>query len=330
MKKPVPVVISGAQRSSKMRRRIAGSILVLCSAVSVSVQAKQVQTPPPRVRFESGVLYWQSTEKFREIVHPSEPVSQLTFENMNSRSVELFTRLDINRLFAKASIGIGSISSGQQYDEDWFDRGKSYSSYSKTLSQISGITNSMVADIGLTVFQKEGERIALFLGFGYYNQKTDLLGCFQLVELFRTCLEASDSRLVRTTSVIWKSLRVGATAERRMSKRFQIGGEIVPMYSNLSGRDNHLLRDFTTWFNLRGNGYGLQVEATAKYLVNDNFSIGGGWRYWMSEMWGGGNCTSNGYNGCYDGSVRRAITPYSAQNFSAEHNGFIVQFTGRF
>jgi len=318
---------------------------VLCQGVSAQAQTTSPTTPSPsklakpapRVTFEAGVAYWQSSNRFQKDLGPSNAlVSRLTCDSIASRTIELYARLDRGRIFLKGNTGIGFISSGQMHDEDW-NLSDGVIPYSNTLSQIhSGEISSATIDLGLTVLNRKGKKAGVYVGYNYFRQKTDKYDCLQLVNPeggpCNQRVAGWESRLTGIQYTVWNSLRVGVAGESKLGKRWKLNGEFayLPLVG-MVGRDNHLLRPATTWFDEYGNyGRGLQIEATATYLINDRFSFSAGWRYWSMKADGGYNCTSNYYDGCYEGSTGEVPTGYSDGKFSARRSGFLLRVTGRF
>ncbi len=101
--------------------------------------------------------------------------------------------------------------------------------------------------------------------------------------------------------------------------RLKLSADVAYLpYTKFVGRDDHLLRAHSTWFDQQGTGRGVQLESILSYLVTDNFSIGVGARYWA--MWttsGTFTCT-----GC--GDVGVTIGP-DAGKFNTERYGMFVQ-----
>lgn len=101
--------------------------------------------------------------------------------------------------------------------------------------------------------------------------------------------------------------------------RLKLSADVAYLpYTKFVGRDDHLLRAHSTWFDQQGTGRGVQLELILSYLVTDNFSIGVGARYWA--MWttsGTFTCT-----GC--GDVGVTIGP-DAGKFNTERYGMFVQ-----
>jgi hypothetical protein len=70
-----------------------------------------------------------------------------------------------------------------------------------------------------------------------------------------------------------------------LGDRWRLSGEVAYLpWVKMKGRDNHLLRFETTYFEQWGDrGRGVQLEAAVSYFVTDHWTIGVGGRYWA--MW---------------------------------------------
>jgi hypothetical protein len=94
-------------------------------------------------------------------------------------------------------------------------------------------------------------------------------------------------------------------------------------YVSMTGRDNHLLRNTTTFFDQQGTGQGVQLEAIMSYFVTDNFTIGVGGRYWA--MW-----TTNGTFMCTGCGGVGVVSLPDAGKFNTERYGTFLQADYRF
>lgn len=331
-----------------MKKYLTITVVAILNVLGQGVAA-QAQTIEPastvikpaisRVTFEAGVLYWQGTSKLQEDRGgpPNKLVSRLTFSNMASRSIEMYGRLDVGRLFMKGNIGLGGVSSGQMKDEDW-DLYDGRVPYQKTQHQIhGGAISSATIDVGRTVLKRGNKKIGVFLGYNHYAQRMELYGCTQIApnvqEYSRGCGfdEIPKSMLTSIVDTVWKSVRVGTIVESKFN-RFKVNGEVVLIGTKLINRDNHLARFYTTWFDDHGYGYGFEAEAMATYLINDHFSINGGWRYWsVVTIYGRGTCTSSGYKGCSENSLGGVTTaPGGPIKYRSHRSGLLIGLTGKF
>jgi hypothetical protein len=117
---------------------------------------------------------------------------------------------------------------------------------------------------------------------------------------------------------------VGANSEVMLVPGLKLTTDLAYLpYVSMTGRDNHLLRSTTTFFDQQGTGQGVQLEAIMSYFVTDNFSIGVGGRYWA--MW-----TTNGTFMCTGCGLVGVTLPPDAGKFNTERYGTFLQADYRF
>jgi len=305
---------------------------------SPAAAALPVKALPPAVRFaggwegDGGARVWFSSGKFQwdNSAVPSIPAdprvleSRLTYDGLSGVSEELFGRLDSPwNVFVKGNVGIGGFDRGHVNDEDWGILG--LVSYSNTLSdERNGKFDYGTIDIGYDLWRTATAKIGPFVGYNRYTQRSDSFGCIQIANPLLPCLAPGDNRAVATQDTTWDSLRVGAAAETMFLDRWKLTADIAYIpYTSFSGRDNHLLRAVTTFFDQTGTGQGIQLEGILSYFVTPNFSIGAGARYWA--MWttsGSFTCTGCGGAGVVSG-------PEQAK-YNTERWGAFLQAAYRF
>jgi outer membrane protein OmpA-like peptidoglycan-associated protein len=199
-------------------------------------------------------------------------------------SAELFQRLDTPwNIFLKGNVGVGALPQGQMNDEDW----NIGVGYSNTIShEDSGRISYATADIGYDVLTGADYKLGLFAGYNFMSERIDSRGCIQIAGAVGFCDPAfPDFFIVGTENAYWHSWRVGFNGETRILDRFKLKADIayLPWSEMSGGRDNHLLRNSTTFINQKGVGEGVQLEGSLDYMVTDAFSLGVGGRYW--SMW---------------------------------------------
>ncbi|MFB9267558.1 omptin family outer membrane protease [Bradyrhizobium erythrophlei] len=241
--------------------------------------------------FEGGSRLWLSRGRFQwdnsaVPAIPGDPgilESRLTYHGLDGLSGELFGRLDSRwGIFLKGNIGVGRFNKGKMNDEDW---GIS-PSYSNTISgQTNGKFTYYTADAGYDFLRGSIYKVGGFIGWSYYGQKSDTPGCVQIASVTFPCLAPGNNSIVGNQDTDWNAPRVGLSAETTFAERWRAGAEVAYLpWTDFNGRDNHLLRPTTTFFDQRGNGGGgVQVEGILSYFVTSNFSVGVGGRYWA--MW---------------------------------------------
>lgn len=211
-------------------------------------------------------------------------ISRLTYHGLDRISGELFERLDSPwGIFLKGNIGVGRFNNGKMNDEDW---GVDPLPYRNTISgQGNGRFTYYTADAGYDFLHGSTSKVGGFMGWSYYGQKSDTIGCVQIASPYAPCLAPGDKRIVGSQDTDWNALRIGLSAETMLLDRWRMSADVAYLpWTDFQGRDNHLLRPFTTFYDQRGSGGGgVQVEAVLSYFITKNFSVGVGGRYWA--MW---------------------------------------------
>ncbi len=249
--------------------------------------------------YEVGARYWYSTGKFQwdNQIPGKINESRLTYGDLTGNSGEIFARINSPyNIFVKGVAGLGAIDSGTMHDEDWGMSGPI--SYTNTVSnEGNGQLGYAQADIGYDFLRGPGYKVGSFIGYSYYTQKTDTTGCVQIASAYFPCLAPGDNTLVGTQSGDWNALRIGASADYSLGYGFRLTTDAAWLpYASFSGRDNHLLRTTTTYFDQKAdNGQGVQLEAILSYDFSNWFSLGVGGRYWA--IWSDGNFTCTGCGG---------------------------------
>ncbi|WP_409334101.1 outer membrane beta-barrel protein [Bradyrhizobium sp. cir1] len=291
---------------------------------------------------ESGTRVWLSRGRF-QWDHPYEPyndpsslVSRLTYHKLDGISGELFERIDSPwGIFLKGNIGFGRFGDGSMNDEDWaIDPDGVPTAYYLTGSrQANGRFTYYTADAGYDFLRGSTYKAGAFVGWTYYGQKSDSIGCIQLALPYYPCSGGSENdnrtvhkRTVGSEDANWNALRIGLTAETMLLERWHLSAEVAYLpWTDFHGRDNHLYRETTTFIDQRGSGGGgVQLEGVLSYFVTDKFSVGVGARYWA--MW-----TSRGSEDF--GSGRNGLgTLHSANDakYSMERWGTFLQASYKF
>jgi len=278
------------------------------------------------LEFEGGARYWYSTGKFQwDNKAPDGFIeSRLTYDDLKAHSGELFARVDTPwNVFLKGNVGLGTINSGKMNDEDWGIFGAI--SYSNTLShEDSGKIGYATVDVGYDLLRGRDYKIGPFIGYTYYTQRSDSTGCVQIANPLFPCLAPGDNRLIGTQDTEWDALRIGGAAQFALGYGFRLVTDAAYLPSvGFTGRDNHLLRPTTTFFDQTGkNGQGVQIEAILNYDVTQRFSLGVGARYWA--MWADGDFTCTGCGG------PGVVFGPSPERVSAERYGLLLQGSYKF
>ncbi len=175
--------------------------------------------------------------------------------------------------------------------------------------------------MGLDLLRGTNFRVGPFIGYSYYTQRTDTTGCAQIANLNSDCVPTEPtSVLVGTQTGEWSALRLGAAADYTLGYGFRLTTDAAWLgAASFSGRDNHLLRPTTTYFDQKvDNGQGVQFDAILSYDFSNHFSLGLGGRYWA--MWGDGTFTCTGCDAAHVTS-----TPPNPERIATERYGLLVQ-----
>ncbi|WP_247475998.1 outer membrane beta-barrel protein [Bradyrhizobium sp. 169] len=273
--------------------------------------------------FEGGSRLWLSRGRFQwdasAVPHgiatgdPNILVSRLTYHGLDGLSGELFGRLDSPwGVFLKSNVGIGRFDKGKMNDEDWSL--PSGVSYSNTISgQANGRFTYYTVDAGYDFLRGANYKLGGFIGWAYYAQNSDTMGCMQIANPMTLC-PASADQIIGSQDTQWNAPRVGLSAETMLTERWRLSTDVAYLpWTDFAGRDHHLLRPGTTFVDQRGNGGGgVQVEGVLSYFITDNLSIGVGGRYWAmwSEKDSETTCT-----GCYRGTTATQFSRFSMERW---------------
>jgi opacity protein-like surface antigen/outer membrane protease len=303
------------------------------AAAVMPIKAPPVQAWLPGWDFEFGSRVWFSSGKFQWNIGAgpagtggNSDISRLTYDGLTGYTGEYFQRIDTPwGLFAKGNLGIGIVNGGQQNDEDWLIFAGTVP-YSNTLSSTNdGKLGYGTLDLGYDVLRGPGYKVGPFVGYNYFTERWDTFGCAQIANQFSDCVPTVPSTtLIGTQDSTWQSLRVGMNSEVMLVPDLKLTADLAYLpYVSMTGRDNHLLRTTTTYFDQQGTGQGVQLEIIASYFVTDNFSVGVGGRYWA--MW-----TTSGTDTCTGCGGAGVVSPSSPARFNTERYGTFLQADYRF
>ncbi|WP_245266771.1 hypothetical protein [Bradyrhizobium sp. WSM1743] len=203
-------------------------------------------------------------------------------------------------------------------DEDWGLRPPYASAPIAYVNTISGQANGRftyyTADAGYDFLRGSTYKVGGFMGWSYYGQKSDSIGCVQIAAPDHPCLAPGDRRVIGSQDTDWNALRIGLSAETMLLDRWRVSADVAYLpWTDFQGRDNHLLRSYTKFTDQRGSdGSGVQVEAVLSYFITENFSVGVGGRYWA--MW-----TPNERKGYVTQAPDADHAPVTKGPFAADH-----------
>jgi outer membrane protease len=246
--------------------------------------------PLPAWQAEVGARYWYSSGRTALDLYGiggDAMVSRLTYKDAKGHAAEAFGRFDhlTTNLFVKGYVGLGKLANGQLNDEDFPPDTDPYSS---TLSDLDdGKMTYASIDVGYDVWNSRRVRVGAFVGYHYFRERLDAMGCRQIAT--STICDPAQAASVKVISQDsrWHSLRLGVASRFELADRLSLAVDAawVP-YTWFSGEDTHWLRigavpgDFTGPVPDTGRGHGYQLEAVMSYLVSDALSVGVGGRIW--------------------------------------------------
>ncbi len=252
-----------------------------------------IEAPRPDLQFitDVGVRYWYgmgSTSKDLYGLTRDTLNSRLSYDRMQSHSLEAFIRVDhISGLFWKGYGGGGLLTGGNLQDED-FPPG--ISPYSSTNSTLQNQTLGYLSfDFGGALVRGTDFRVDGFVGYHYFHQRMKAFGCQQTATNPVICAGGiPNSVAVLVEDDTWQALRVGLNADIPLVNGFRLNveGAYLP-YVWFSGTDNHLLRpDLPFPIPEDGHGWGYQLEAILSYQYSEAVNFGVGGRYWHMQSKG--------------------------------------------
>jgi opacity protein-like surface antigen len=310
----------------------------LFGSAAMPLRARTARTVPIPQRWEvdAGTRYWYSSGKEKNTSGNGILTSQLTYGNLTGQSGEFFARIDTpSRIFVKGYVGAGALNGGRATDEDWGDATHEKQGFMVSNSTSSGWLNYAAGDVGYSVFQNGNYKVGPFVGYSYFRQNTNAIGCTFAVPAGQECNGANKQPITSNQTILtqdetWQSLRVGASAVVRIWDRWGVNGDVAYLpYGQYSGQDIHWQRSPTSFYPQSATSRGVQAELILTYLVTDSLELGIGGRYWA--MW-----TTSGSSSCNGGcdpdkpGVAFTNTPAFAFTANAERFGGFVQASYRF
>ncbi len=241
---------------------------------------------------EAGARDWYSSGTFQKDLRPPSLVSRLTYDT-TANSGELFGRIESpQNIFVKGNIGVGSLLSSHQNDEDWAlllgppPTPPVAIAYSNTFAApVQGDIDYATLDLGYDFFRAAGYKLGAFVGYNYYRENKSAYGCTQIANQLSDCVPATPGSVLGITEDdTWQSLRVGVNGDIMITDQFKLGADVAYLpYVAFNGTDDHLQRIPPFISPESGTGEGVQLESILSYMITDQFSVGVGGRYWA--MW---------------------------------------------
>ncbi len=247
-------------------------------------------------KLEVGTRYVYTWGRFqKDLANPAHPLpssnSRLTWEDMSTHGPEMFWRLDTERkIMLKGIVGAGWGDDGHINDEDWGliinQAPPVILPYSNTDHPTESKIRYYTVDAGYSVLKGPDYAVTPFVGYNLFRQKMDALGCTQVATSPPSPC-AQNGLLVLEEDDTWKSLRVGASVDLKVTNRLKLSGDLAYLpYVIFDGVDNHPLRTgFASTFSAeKGVGRGTQLEGVVSFDFTDRLSVGVGGRYWAMSI----------------------------------------------
>jgi opacity protein-like surface antigen len=285
-------------------------------------------------QLDAGARYWYSTGSSTNTSGAGAIVSRLPYTNLTAQSGEFFARIDTpSEVSVKGFVGAGAITGGKQNDEDWaLVEGTRpdivATGYEVTGSSASGWLKYAAADIGYNVFHNALYKVGPFVGYSYFHQTMNAVGCTQLTTPDSVCDPPFPSNQPSISQDdTWQALRVGASAVVTVWDRLAINGDVAYLpYAVFSGLDTHWQRQPVAFFPQDGTGRGVQAEMILTYGITDYLNVGVGGRYWA--MWSAGaNQSCHGGCGAAGQFIETGASPFTT---NTQRYGTFVQMSYRF
>jgi opacity protein-like surface antigen len=247
----------------------------------------------PGIIWEVGTRTWYSTGRIQNDLFDTTGallVSRLTYDNLTGVSAEGYFRADHRSgVFAKGTIGGGSVIGGKMNDEDF---PPVTVPYSNTLQRHKdGDLTYGSIDLGYTFwdrggFSQGGEavagqgRLGAFLGYHQWRERLNTYGCTNVSGGVICDPAIPTTQNTLDNEAIWRSLRLGVVGDTRLGPRVKVTGEVAYVRSWLDGTDFHNLRPDILPLKENGTGDGVQAEVIVSYQVSEALSLGLGARWW--------------------------------------------------
>jgi outer membrane protease len=241
----------------------------------------------PSLEIDVGVRYWYSTGKTQMRLFDASgsiPVSRLTWGDQTGHSGEGYFNIRQNDYFLKGYLGAGILTGGNLRDEDFPPVISPYSSTNS--SSKDGDFRYLSVDFGYYLLNTPGGKLGGFVGYHYDSEEMNAYGCTQTAGNPLVCVPSIPGSVKGITEKYrWSSLRLGIAGEIMLMPNLKLSGDAAWLpYTSLRGADTHWLRpDLTGATPQTGRGTGMQFEALATYMFENNVTFGVGGRYWHME-----------------------------------------------
>jgi hypothetical protein len=208
----------------------------------------------------------------------------------------------IPRVFGRLNFGYAGIGGGRLTDDDFGSNG-GQKLFSRTNSDLSGDNMWYLnADGGVRVAEYPNHRgwLDLFGGYQFWHTKYEATGLTQ-VACDPSAIPGSScppvgasgfqGQTVITNTTDWHSIRMGASTEYRLTRRFSVLGTLafIPA-SLLDNKDVHHLRGDLSQdpsFSMVGYGVGADADIGARFMITTNLAANLGYRMYYNRVLSG-------------------------------------------
>jgi hypothetical protein len=299
------------------RARIVACLGVVLLLASMNGQPSYAQAAGDerRPRLELGIGGWVSWGETKWAHDASmipglgNPTSKLTYKDHGTNILEVTGRLWLpQRFFGRLNVGGAAIGGGRLTDDDYLTPDGGAPS-SRTTSDVTGSSLWYLnADLGRRVAEFPHGRgwLDIFAGYQYYFQRHTANGISQVSctnsgqtvdldpgqpgtqPLCSPTASLSNSVNVITNTTHWHSIRVGGSAEYRLTRRFSVLGTVafIPV-SILDNKDVHHLRSDLKQnpsISMLGYGMGADADVGLRFMIVRNLYANVGYRVWWNRM----------------------------------------------
>lgn len=301
-------------------RRLIG-IVTLAAAMAVPATSFAERAASSGYKFDVGVGTWISVGDTRwahdasEIPGFGNPTSKLVYKDVGTNILELTGKLTVGpRFFGRLNVGFGEIGGGRLTDED-FATGQQLAI--RTFSNLPD--NGMWylnADVGAKVGEFPNHRgfVEVFAGYQYWHTKYQATGigvqaCDPALLAPATCPSDQPANgTVITNTTNWHSIRLGTSAEYRLTRRISLLGTVafIPL-SVIDNKDIHHLRPDLQQdpsISMVGVGIGADADVGLRLAILRNLFLNVGYRVW--------------YNRALDGTVKFHAANGAEESFPLE------------
>ena len=264
----------------------------------------------PRVELSAGT--WLSVGDTRwahdasSVPGLGNPTSKLTYKDVGTNVIDLTGKVWFApRVFGRLNFGYAGIGGGRLTDDDYGSIG-GQRLFSRTNSDLSGDSMWYLnADSGFRIAEYPNHRgwLELFGGYQYWHTRYEATGVTQVAcdnsavpgSLGISCNPAgtvtNQGQSVITNTTDWHSIRVGASTEYRLTRRFSVLGTLalIPI-SVLDNKDVHHLRgdlQQNPSFSMVGYGVGANVDVGARFMITNNLAANLGYRLYYNRVLSG-------------------------------------------